>query len=97
MADLRQSLVDAAVADLVHQLGPTQVDQNGVRIQVDDPFNMARVIEHIVRAAFASQEPFVEEVARCICPTGEDWHDHVDAAHSAISGVYGVLMSELNI
>ena len=96
--NFRQMLVDAAVADLRHQLGDdVSISVHGSRVQLDETFNMARVIEHVFRKAFADSSLFTEEVARGIGERSEDWEEHVGEAQAAIAGVYGVLMSRLNV
>lgn len=97
MSSFRQSLVDAAVEELNHQLGAAYVSAEGAKIQTGEPFNMARVVERVFRRAFVDHSVFIEEVARNIAPAGGDWSDYVDEADCAITGMFGVLMSELDI
>ncbi len=53
--DARQRWVDAAVAELQHQLGRDAVAQSGTRVNVDGVFKMTRVLKAAMCAAFEGQ------------------------------------------
>ena len=84
MIDYRQTIVDAAVKELRHQLG-------------DDEVSQARVAEHVLRAALdTSNEKLVQEVARAIAPNSNDWEEYRLQAMDAIAAMWGETISILD-
>ncbi len=97
MIDYRQTIVDAAVKELRHQLGDDEVSQDGTYVQVESGFKMARVAEQILRAALDSNnEKLVQEVARAIAPNSDDWEKHRLQAIDAITAMWGETISMLD-
>lgn len=94
--DYRQKVVDAAVAELRHQLGERSVEQTGTKVEIDGYFKMARVAEAIVRAALAQDDAIIEEVARNIAPTAAEWQDHTSAAIDALTAARAAILSRLD-
>jgi len=92
MDDYRQTVVDAAVKELRHQLGDESVDVRGTFVQVEGGFKMARVAEYILRTALDSRdERIIEEVAKGIARDGRPWEDFRDQAVDAVTSMHGIM------
>lgn len=94
--DYRQKVVDAAVAELRHQLGVGSVSQSGTSLEVDGYFKMARVAEAVIRAALAHDDAIVEEIARNIAPTAADWQSNTHTAIDALTAARAAILSRLD-
>ena len=94
--DFRQRVVDAAIAELQHQVGPQYMETYGSTVRVDDSFKLARLAEAIIKAALAADDDILEEVARNIAPDAHNWQGHREQATDAMLGALGAILAKLD-
>lgn len=98
MTDYRQFLVDAAVADLRHQLYPEDVRQEGTHVSVADSFKMARVIEAVMRVALTEHnDDIVDAVVRHMSLDMNDRNLHPpDMAADLLYDIRQIILTKLD-
>jgi hypothetical protein len=95
--DYRHNVVEAAIAELRHQISEDSIWIEGTRVQVEGQFKMARVAEAIVSVAFADDdEALVNAVLKMFPAAKGEEHFHTVDANALLWDLREVMLRRLD-